>query len=128
MLEKPSTKVGVRTMRDSIAVLAGPRKWGDTRESWLSHAAQRAAEYGANVPYRTVKSLFYGEIADDNHWAAIELRRAAAIIEAQQQAANLAAQFETIISGLVVADEEFHQPTIAALRSAISKMRGENIT
>lgn len=115
-------------MREEIAILAGPRHWGDTRESWLSNAAEKLAECGSRVPYRMLKGFFYGEIEDDNHWAAIEIRNAAAIIEAQREATALATQLQTIIGGLNVTDEDFHQPTVAALVSTLRKLRGENCT
>ena len=122
MLEKSSIKVGMRSMREEIAVLAGPRNWGDTRESWLSRAADQC-----EVPYRMLKSFFYGEINDDKHWAAINIRRAAALIRAQREADELVTRLETVIRGLNATDPNFHQPTIAALISAIRNMRGETI-
>lgn len=126
MLEKPSGNVGMRTMREEIAILAGPRNWGDTRESWLSRAADKLEEVGSRVPYRTLKSFFYGEIDDDKHWAAIEIRRAVSIIEAQREAAALATQLETLIGGLNVIDPAFHEPTIAALVGSLRKLRGQD--
>jgi hypothetical protein len=110
-------------MRDEIAVLAGPRRFNDTRESWLSRAATKLE----NVPFRTLKSLFYGEIDDDNHWAAIEIREAA-LREAKREASNLVTQLETVIRGLNATDPDFHQPTITALIGALRNMRGETIT
>jgi hypothetical protein len=122
MLEKSSSKVGVRTMREEIAILAGPKGWGDTRERWL----ERAADKLDNVSYRMVRGFFYDEITDDNHWAAIEIRRAVARIEAQREAADLAAQLETIMGRLNVTDPNFHQPTIEALAGTLRKLRGES--
>lgn len=115
-------------MREEIATLAGPRSWGDTRESWLSKAANKLAECGSRVEYRMLKSFFYGEIEDDKHWAAVEIKRAVAIIEAQREAAALATQFQTLISSLNVADPDFHQPHVAALVSALRQLRGEDRT
>jgi hypothetical protein len=109
-------------MREEIAILAGPRGWGVTRESWLANAADKVE----NVPYRMIKSFFYGEIQDDNHWAAIEIKRAVEIIEAQREAAALATQLETIISGLNTTDPDFHRPTIAALSVSLRQLRGED--
>jgi hypothetical protein len=124
MLEKPSTKVGLRTMREEIAVLAGPRDWGDTRESWLARAADKLQ----NVPYRMVKSFFYGEIIDENHWAAREIRRAAKLAKARQEATAIEVQYQTIIEGLNARDPDFHREDIAALISVLRQMRGENRT
>ncbi len=120
MLDKPSSKVGVRTMQEEIGLLAGPRDWGETRERWLERAANKLA----NVPYRMVKSLFYGEITDDKHWAAIELRETVARIKAQREAAAFANQIESIIGGLRATDEDFHGPAIAALSITLGKLRG----
>lgn len=109
-------------MRKEIAVLAGPRDWGVTRESWLARVPVKVP----TVSYRTVKALWYGEIEDENHWAARDIKRAVQIIEAQREATKLAQQFESLAAGLVVTDPDFHQPTIAALLGSLRKLRGEN--
>jgi len=109
-------------MRKEIAFLAGPKEWGDTRESWLD----RVTEKVPTVTFRTVKALWYGEITDNDHWAARDIRRAAELLQAKRQAAELAAQFETIAKGLDVTDSAFHQPEIAALLGMARKLRGEN--
>lgn len=115
-------------MREEIAILAGPRSWGDTRESWLANAADNLTKHGSRVTYRMLKSFFYGKIDDDDdkHWAAIEIKRTAAIIEAQREAAALAKQLQMLISGLNVTDPDFHQPHVAALVSALRQLRGED--
>lgn len=59
-------------MRELIAAVAGPREWSDTRQSWLSRAARRSG-----LTYRTIKSLWYGEIDDPRHYAAQLLQIAA---------------------------------------------------
>lgn len=43
-------------LRGWIAIVAGPRGWNDTRESWLARAARRL-----DLPARRVRALFYGE-------------------------------------------------------------------
>lgn len=111
-------------MRKDIAILAGPRDWGVTRESWLA----RVPEKVQTVTYRTVKALWYGEISDPEHWAARDIKRAADLLRAQQQASQLASQFESIARGLDVTDAEFHRNTIAQLLSAAGKLRGEDRT
>ena len=50
MSEKSS---GVNDVRREIAVVAGPREWGDTRESWLAKASRRVP----SVSFRTMKAL-----------------------------------------------------------------------
>ena len=109
-------------MRREIAILAGPREWGDTRASWLDKVCDRVP----TVKHRTVKALWYGEIKDPDHWAARDIRRAVELLEAQRDAANLARQLETIISGLNVSDPDFHKPSTAALVSALRALRGQN--
>ena len=84
MLEKLSNSV--TEVRDSIATVAGPRSWSDTRESWLARAARRAG-----ISYRTTKSLWYGDITDRNHPSARLMRDTAQKYEAiaAQLPANL---------------------------------------
>lgn len=109
-------------MRKEIAIVAGLKDWGDTRESWLARVPAKVP----TVSFRTVKSLWYGEIRNENHWAAREIKRAAQLIEAQKEAADIARQFEKLAVGLVVTDQDFHQPTIAALLGALRQLRGSN--
>ena len=106
-------------MRKEIALLAGPRGWGMTRASWLA----RVVEKVPTVSHRTVKGLWYGEITDENHWAARDIRRA---VQAQQEAANLATQLDAIVQGLQATDPAIYQSTVAALISAVGKLRGGN--
>lgn len=106
-------------MRKEIAIIAGPRDWQETQDTWLNKVPGRVK----TVSHRTVKALWYGEISDPDHWAARDIRRAVEIIEAQREAAALAAQLETIISGLNVTDAAFHQPSTAALVSALRALR-----
>lgn len=111
-------------MRREIAILAGPREWNDTRESWLNKVCDRVP----TITHRTVKALWYGEIKNPDHWAARDIRRAVEVIQAQQEAQALARQLETIVSGLNVSDPDFHRPSIAALVSALRSLRGQNST
>jgi len=72
-----------RKMRELVALVAGPREWSDTRQSWLARAARRSG-----VTYRTIKALWYGEIDDPKHYAAQLLRIAAQQVELAETAAN----------------------------------------
>ena len=107
-MEKSS---GDKNVRREIAVVAGPREWGDTRESWLARVPRKVP----TVSFRTVKALFYGEIDDPDHWAARDIRRAAEIIEARKEASALADQYQNIIGGLRAADENFYSADIDRL-------------
>lgn len=95
---------GVSSVRKEIAVVAGPRGWGDTRESWLARVPRKVS----TVTFRTVKALWYGEIDDPMHWAARDIRREAELIEARREASALAAQYRTIIGGMRAQDENFY--------------------
>ena len=109
-------------MRKEIAILAGPREWDQTRASWLDQVCEQVP----TVSYRTLKALWYGEIKDPDHWAARDIRRAVEIRQAQREAASLASQLESIISGLNVSDPDFHKPSTAALVSALRSLRGQD--
>jgi hypothetical protein len=100
-----------KSMRNEIAIVAGPREWGDTRESWLSKVCNKVP----TVPFRTVKGLWYGEIRNPNHWAARDIKRAAEVIAARQEAAALAAQYRSIAGGLLATDENFYSAEIDRL-------------
>ena len=110
---------GASSVRTEIATVAGPREWGDTRESWLARVPRKVS----TVTFRTVKALWYGEISDDpNHWAARDIRRAALIIEARKEAASLASEYENIVGDL--RGQNLDSPEVAALLSAVRALRG----
>jgi hypothetical protein len=109
MSEKQSR--GVSSVRREIAIVAGPRDWCDTRESWLARVPRKVQ----TVTFRTVKALWYGEITDPEHWAARDIRRAAELIEAKQEAASLASQFQTIAGGMRATDQDFYSTEIDRL-------------
>ena len=109
---------GESSVRKQIAIVAGPRGWGDTRESWLAIVPRKVT----TVTFRTVKSLWYGEITDPNHWAARDIRRAAEEIEARREASALVAQYQTMIGGLRAADENFYRAEIDRLERLVSGM------
>lgn len=102
---------GVRSVRKEIAIVAGPRDWGDTRESWLARVPRKVS----TVTFRTVKALWYGEIDDPNHWAARDIRRAAEIIQARNEASALADQYQKIVGGMRAQDENFYSAEIDRL-------------
>jgi hypothetical protein len=119
MSEKSS---GVSQMRREIAIVAGPREWGDTRESWLARVPQKVK----TVTFRTVRALWYGEIEDPNHWAARDIRRAAELIEAKREAADLASQYQQIAGGMRAADESFYSAEIARLERLARIISGQD--
>lgn len=107
-MEKSS---GVKSVRKEIAIVAGPKEWGDTRESWLARVPRKVK----TVSFRTVKALFYGEIDDPEHWAARDIRRAAEIIEARKEASALADQYQKIAGGMRAQDQDFYSADIDRL-------------
>lgn len=102
---------GVSKVRREIAIVAGPKGWGDTRESWLAKVPRQVR----TVSFRTVKALWYGEISDPEHWAARDIRREAELIEAKKEAASLASQYQQIAGGMRAADENFYRTEIDRL-------------
>lgn len=102
---------GVIKVRNAITVVAGPREWGDTRESWLARVPRKVQ----TVSFRTVKALWYGEISDPTHWAARDIQRAAEIIKAREEAATLAGQYQIIAGGMRDADQSFFSKEIDRL-------------
>ncbi len=111
---------GVSEMRNAIAIVAGPKDWGDTRESWLARVPRKVK----TVSFRTVKALWYGEILDVDHWAARDIRAAATLIEARKESNSLATQYESIAGGLTATDPDFHSADVAALLHAARILRG----
>jgi hypothetical protein len=88
---------GDRSVRELVALVAGPRDWHDNRKSWLGRAAQRAG-----ITYRQAKALFYGEITDNKHKSARLMRDAAAD------------HYDSLAHLLAARDPDFYRQEIAA--------------
>ena len=101
-------------MRELVAAVAGPVLWSDNRKSWLARAARNA-----RISYRSVKSVFYGEITDKDHPAVQLLEHAAG-----RRAEVLAGKFESIARGMEATDEAFYREDIAALVHTARQLRG----
>lgn len=106
-------------MREAISIVAGPKDWGDTRESWLARVPRKVR----TVTFRTVKALWYGEITDTEHWAAREIQRAADAIIEQQQREHAAAQLDSMVAGMLVRDPDFHSEEAGAYLYAAHLLR-----
>jgi len=115
MLEKVS-KMSVRT---AITTLAGSGYFPTEQSLW--NAAARKSKV---ISYRMIKSLWYNEIKNEDHWAKREVRRLAELEAAQKEARDLASQFETIAGGLNAKDADFHSQDVAALVHAARILRG----
>ena len=113
-------------MRREIALIAGPRDWNDTRESWLARVPEKVERLtAAKLSYRMIKSAFYGELSD-KHWAALEIHRAVEVIEAQREYRKAAERQATLSQRLIVIDQDFHEQAIALAFRNLTKLRGGN--
>ena len=115
---------GVEKVRREIAIVAGPKDWGDTRESWLAKVPRKVG----TVSFRMVKALWYGEIHDDNHWAARDIKRAAELIEAQREANAHADRIQSAITAFQHQDQDFYSEEVARLQRVISRIRAVDRT
>ena len=106
--------------RQSIAIVAGP--FEGNRKGWLA----RVPRLVSTVTFRTVKALWYNEIDDPEHWAARDIKRAAAVIEARKEAQALADQYQNIIGGLRARDEDFYSTEIARLERIARILGGQD--
>jgi hypothetical protein len=102
------------SMQELVAAVAGPREWGDTRQSWIARAARRAG-----ISFRQAKSIFYGEITDPEHKA---VRRLRDFITASEEKAvrdernEFRARLARLEAALLSTDPDFHRETLAVLR------------
>ena len=106
------------SMRNEIAIIAGPREWGDTRESWLNRVPPKVK----GVTFRMVKELWYVGAKNPHNLAAIAIRDAAARITARKEVTAASAQFSTIAAGLHEIDPEIHRDHIAAYLDMARKL------
>lgn len=97
---------GARSVRELVALVAGPRQWSDNRKSWLERAARRAG-----ISFRQAKALFYGEIADSKHKSARLMRDAAAD------------HYEEIAQSLSARDPDFYRQEIDAYLDLARSLR-----
>jgi hypothetical protein len=107
------------SVREAISVIAGPREWGATRDSWLAGAARKTK----TISVRMMRSLWNDEIKAEDHWAKRELIQQATIIEARREAQQLAANYEQIARGLNATDTDFYSADVAALVHAARILR-----
>lgn len=70
-------------MRDSLVRLSGPRKWSDTRESWLARGARRAG-----ITVRQAKTLFYMETQNPCGALVYQVQQAVAAMDAAEATAR----------------------------------------
>ena len=106
-----SKKMSV-AVSEAISIVAGPRGWQDTRESWLAMVPRRVR----TVTFRTVKALWYGEIDKPDHWAARDIIREAEAIQVRRENAAVSQKLELYAEALNAKDPEFFEPDVASLR------------
>ncbi len=104
-------------LREELALVAGPRAWSDTRESWLARAARRCG-----INYRTAKAVFYGETTDPRAYVERKIREAAALAEAQQSRRADADKLLSMAAALESKDADFHCQDIASLRHLAGRL------
>jgi hypothetical protein len=123
---------GVTEVRMEIATVAGPREWGDTRESWLAKVPRALKKVLKTeeepVTFRTVKSLWYGEIGDENHWAAREIKRAAELLKERREREQQAVALEILADRAGSVDSDFHRETRRAYLDAARLLRSMDCT
>lgn len=107
MAEKAS-----KPMRTLVIAVAGPG--GGNTKSIIARAARNA-----RVSYRTAKSIFYGDITDDEHKAVRRMKLAAG----HHEASELADRFQGLAVALKHRDPAFHSQDIVALLHAARALR-----
>lgn len=70
-------------MHDAMVRLSGPRKWSDTRESWLARGARRAG-----ITVRQAKTLFYKETQNPCGALVYQVQQAVAAMDAAETTAR----------------------------------------
>lgn len=108
MLEKLSKM----SVREAISVLAGP--YEGNRARWLDNATKKVS----GVSYRTMKSLWHGEITREDHLAAQAVKRAAEqekLDEARRNIRSAASIYRSHAAALECIDPDLHREQINAL-------------
>lgn len=118
---------GVPSVREEIECVAGPRQWGDTRESWLSRVPREVKRVlgtaSETVSFRAVKAIWYGEIENREHHAARDILRAAELKKARKEALALALQYQTIVGGMSADNKDIFGEEITRLER-VARMLG----
>jgi hypothetical protein len=124
--ENKSKMTLVDELHHGIKILAGPRQWNDTRESWLARGAR-----AAGVSFRTAKGLFYREWPDprasvvDSVRAAVARQTHQSQTEAKERDAlqELRERITLLESRLEKIDPEFFGHALKAFRDAAPRNR-----
>lgn len=106
MLEKWSKM----SAREAMISLAGAAPRYGEQDRWLANIAKRVG-----ISFRTARSLWNGEIKNEDHLALRRLREHARIQAARREAQELASQYARIAGGLRATDENFYSTEINRL-------------
>lgn len=106
MLEKLSKM----SARAAMIVLAGEKPGHGELSRWLRDVAGRAG-----ISFRTARSIWNGEIANENHLAMKRLKEMAQLEEARKEARKLASDYALISGGMRATDQNFYREEIAKL-------------
>ena len=123
MPERKSEKMGQSvSWADEIGAIAGP--FDGNRKSWLARVAR-----STGVPFRQIKSLYYGECSDPKHSVATNILTAAeqARIRETKTNARVVAEYLTRYAQTAAAtDPNFNEPQIDAALSVLRQISGGN--
>lgn len=114
MPEKVSKMSHAVNWQDEIGAIAG--SFDGNRKGWLDRAARTA-----QVSFRQVKALYYGEIKNprlDTASAIINAATQARLNEARRNAHQVAEIYRRHAEALAAADQDFHRNEIDALLTA----------
>src|SRR5579859_5364913 len=122
----PEKKVGrmgqAINWQGEISDIAGP--FDGNRKGWLARAARKA-----DVSYRQIKALYYGEILDPKHSVATGVLTAAEqarIDETRRNASEVAQYLARYAEGLAAVDENFHSEQINAALAIAREISSRN--
>jgi hypothetical protein len=125
MPEKVSEKMSAAiNWQGEIGTIAGP--FGGNRKSWLARAARTA-----QVPFRQIKALYYGESSDPKHSVGEKILTAAQqarISEARKDAAVVAEIYRRHAEALAGGSQNTDRTEVAALLTAARILSGGNST
>lgn len=106
MLEKLSKM----SAREAMISLAGSKPGYGELPRWLEGIADRVG-----ISFRTARSLWLGEIIDEDHLALKRLKEQARIEEARREARQLASQYAQIAGGMRGSNQDFYRAEIDRL-------------
>jgi hypothetical protein len=117
MLEKLSKM----SAREAMIAIAGNKPGYGELPRWLEQIADRVG-----ISFRTARSIWNGEITNENHLALKRLKEQAQIEEARREARLLAEQYASIAGGMRATNENFYRQEIDRLERLARIIGGLN--